>query len=664
VSKPTDSKAEPAVGGSGQHIPEAALALAAADAAKAAAQRQREHLWSLADLVAQSAEDLDLLLEAQGFELRCSDRNGLLHFDSAGAEEEPPKPAPLLQGLHTVWRNRPSSDSREPPNLYLELMPLRLHCALRLAGLRMMLGDFAATDALLREAEARMTFCVYLFPWLYVEFCAMKLQWRRLKREVKIAEAHALPPKSSLAVKWLNPLVFANGACPQTDSALFRTFVRRAQAPSLMADTAWVVEHVPPSGEQGDQHLRDYLRELLSVVRVAMQEGGHDYGQLFRLLREGLEEVLWVKGLSPEASQDFALLFALFSNLVSVAESCKALQFEKPELPQQGGAESLGASKAGKADPKAAAAKGGGGADMSGKVDSEKLPRRVALDLQRHLKRQGAAEGALAYSLQAQQEAQKQLPFRAVLRHALALKRECNIFENVYHSERLLSDQLHVKLSKASEVYAKVKILPEEALKEIDEPNAPPSAGDVLIHWMRTDVQDSLQPASDCCSFLVFLCPLGEEAPAIVARCRDVQVAGLRKLLDGLWRDLGHCKPASAVTAAFFGQRLRDLARTLRGKAKGEVLAGSDARLDKALAEFLRELEVPNGDGGAPAPAGAQDAEAAAVTSELLDSQKVQGVLLAVTRLLDRGLFAARVAHPGLSRFLRVAVRPLSIFPA
>merc|ERR1719456_273118 len=99
--------------------------------------------------------------------------------EEVAAREKPPNP-PLVPPLAVDWRERPESDSREPANIYLELMPLRLHCELLLARLRLDLGDLEIANRLLKEAEARMARCVNLLPWLYVQFCVLKLQWRRL----------------------------------------------------------------------------------------------------------------------------------------------------------------------------------------------------------------------------------------------------------------------------------------------------------------------------------------------------------------------------------------------------------------------------------------------------------------------------------------------------
>merc|ERR1719229_1615947 len=97
----------------------------------------------------------------------------------------------------------------------------------------------------------------------------------------------------------------------------------------------------------------------------------------------------------------------------------------------------------------------------------------------------------------------------------------------------------------------------------------------------------------------MLLAPLGAEHPALVARCRDVKAPGLRTLLDDLWKDLLHCKPAANVSAAYIGQRLLEVARLLRGPARGELLAGSDELLDAALGELLRELDASPSDGAA-----------------------------------------------------------------
>merc|ERR1740121_827233 len=94
------------------------------------------------------------------------------------------------------------------------------------------------------------------------------------------------PPDAPNDALYRDPKAFADGKCPPTDSPLFRTFIRRGRAPSLALGSEWV----PPAAREGEDDLNRFLSELLEVLSMAAKEGGHDYAQVFALLREGLEE--------------------------------------------------------------------------------------------------------------------------------------------------------------------------------------------------------------------------------------------------------------------------------------------------------------------------------------------------------------------------------------
>jgi len=379
------------------------------------------------------------------------------------------------------------------------------------------------------------------------------------------------------------------------------------------------------------------------MIRLSMREGGSDYRQQLELLREGLEEVLRVEVLLP-ASEDkpsaFDRIYAFFSCFAAVASCRKALLFSDKE-----------------------AVKGAPGPPP---IDIDKLPARVGLDMQRHLQRQ-AVEGALGYSAAAMQAAQKQLLFRSVVRHAIALRRECDLFGSLFQPERLICDQFHVTLALASEAYAKARILDAAPLKTIETPTEAPSEGDVLIIWTRPDLtaagkSSAGPPPSECSSLLAFVCASAKaeedvdpaESRHLVARSPDVHLASLRRLADILATDLQHCRPATAVAAAHVEQRLREVACTLRGSAAGSSggaeAKGGDERLDASLAQLLMHLagEQADPDGGPP---------------KLLESQLVQAAIQAMIRLLDPSVGAAKVSHPQLARFLRSVLTVRDLLP-
>jgi hypothetical protein len=426
----------------------------------------------------------------------------------------------------------------------------------------------------------------------------------------------------------------------------------------LVEDTEWVL-----TGQvDAEGSLERYMQELLTAIRIALQEGGHDYAQLRTLFREGIEEVLRsciiatraAKTAAPE-STSFDLLHALFASVVSTAEMRKALQFENTGDPPPAAA----------ADPKGKAPAAAAPAAVPPPIQAASLPPRIALDLQAHLKRQGN-EGALAYSADAQASSKSSLLFSTVTKHALALRRECDTFSSIFQSDRLLCDQLHVNLSAASADYKKAKVLDDALLLAVETPPALPTNGDVLIQWTAPDPPLRAPPQLGCV-FLAFVCTLGEEpetdAP-LVARSPVLQRATIRGLSDSLGNDLDHCKPASAVTGEYMEQRLRTVAKDLRGivppKSNEEPVEVVDAALDAALLKLLLSLQD---DGVEPPPVGDDGEPLPPTRPNLLSAAKVQRLIRALIRMLDVNSHAARVAHPELSTFLRAVLKPLAIFP-
>lgn len=608
----------------------------AASAKGSTSFRERQQL--LADMVEQCVRDLDSLLDVQGFQLRPSNLNSFLDFgpDGNGSEAlKPPEQPSLLPPMKPKFADREQSDSREPPNVYLELMPLRLHCELQLAGLRLELGELDKTLPLLQDAEARMARCVHLLPWQYVQLSSLKLKWRRLTYTLGLAKVSASPDAPN-AVLFRDPKYFATGLCPPTDSPLYRTFMERAQTPALEGESEWV----PPAERIPEEGLQGFLQELLAVARLALREGGNDFQYLMQLFRESLEEVLRVELLLLQTDADrkpnFGRIHAHFGCFVAVAACRKALLFNEKEVPR--------------------------GAPGPPAVDLDKLPTRAGLDMQRGLQRQ-SVQGALAYSQAALQAAQKQLLFRAVLRHLLALRRECDLFGGLFRPERLLCDQLHVTLAQASEAYSKGRILDEALLQALESPpEETPVSGDVLVLWTRPDLTARAStgpelPPSECLSILAFICastPADEEGESaaskpLIARCNNVNLEGLRALANTLSADLGHTKPAAAVAAVHVERRLREVACTLRGSASTEAML-ADERLDAAISNLLTELAGDQADPEGAAP-------------KLLDAQLVQAALQAMIRLLDPVVGAAQASHPALGAFLRAVMAPLDIFP-
>eukprot|EP00930_Biecheleria_cincta_P076561 TRINITY_DN6376_c0_g4_i1.p1 TRINITY_DN6376_c0_g4~~TRINITY_DN6376_c0_g4_i1.p1 ORF type:complete len:3084 (-),score=609.55 TRINITY_DN6376_c0_g4_i1:253-8580(-) len=611
-------------------------AASAKDMATSSSFRERQLL--LADMVEQCVRDLDSLLDVQGFQLRPNNLNSFLDFgpDGNGTEAlKPPEQPSLLPPTKPKFADRQQSDSREPPNVFLELMPLRLHCELQLAGLRLELGELDKALPLLQDAEARMARCVHLLPWQYVQLCSLKLKWRRLTYTLGLAKVAASPDAPN-AVLFRDPKYFATGLCPPTDSPLYRTFMERALTPALEGESEWV----PPAERVPEEGLQGFLQELLAVVRLALREGGNDFQYLMQLFRESLEEVLRIDLLllptDAERKPNFGRIHAHFSCFVAVATCRKALLFNEKEVPK------------GAAGPPA--------------IDLEKLPTRAGLDMQRGLQRQ-PVQGALAYSPAALQAAQKQLLFRAVLRHLLALRRECDLFGGLFRSERLLCDQLHMTLAQASEAYAKGRILDETFLQALENaPEEAPVTGDVLVLWTRPDLTARVStgqesPPSECISVLAFVCastpPAAEEGePAeikpLIARCSSVNLEGLRALANTLNADFEHTKVATAVATVHVERRLREVACILRGFARIDAMP-ADERLDAALGKLLLELAGEQADPEGAAP-------------NLLDAPLVQAALQAMIRLLDPVAGAAQASHRALGAFLRAVMVPLDVF--
>jgi len=377
------------------------------------------------------------------------------------------------------------------------------------------------------------------------------------------------------------------------------------------------------------------------------------------LFREGIEEVLrsCSRGLGkkgiPESSS-FDLLYALFSCGVAVVEARKSLQFELS-----------GDAPPAAVDPKAKAPAAGGAGVPPPPITVASLPVRVGLDLQAHLKRQDN-EGALGYSSNALADSKNSLLFSTVVKHALALRRECDTFSNIFQADRLLSDQLHVNLSVASEPYKKARVVDEALLVAVETPVALPTTGDVLIQWMPPD-PPLLAPPDSSCVFLAFICTLGEEpatAAPMVARSPVLQRATIRRLLDSLAIDLDHCKPAAAATGEYLEQRLRTLSRDLRGivlptKNSEDYVEPVEPKFDAALLKLLLSLQD---DDAEPPPVGADGEALPPTCPKLLSAAKVQRLLRALIRLLDVNSRAERVSHQELSTFLRTVFTPLEVF--
>lgn len=146
---------------------------------------------------------------------------------------------------------------------------------------------------------------------------------------------------------------------------------------------------------------------------------------------------------------------------MSVADVRKALHFDLQKPPEDAAPISKGAK--GKATENGSTPPA---------MDVSSLPMRVVLDIQRHLKRQ-AHEGALAYSQTALQELQSKIPFQTVVQYLFSLRRECETFSNLFQSDRLLCEELHVAMS-VSEAY-KVKLLHKSTVDALTTPPEVPA---------------------------------------------------------------------------------------------------------------------------------------------------------------------------------------------
>eukprot|EP00928_Gymnodinium_smaydae_P013443 TRINITY_DN14900_c0_g2_i2.p1 TRINITY_DN14900_c0_g2~~TRINITY_DN14900_c0_g2_i2.p1 ORF type:complete len:3483 (-),score=804.97 TRINITY_DN14900_c0_g2_i2:72-9770(-) len=420
----------------GEFAKEAADAVPAAS--PSAAERGRDVTRRAAESVRAAIEDIDRIMRARNGpsraapdELHPGDMNFL--FRSPG-DPSVNSELKILPRVAERFRDRPVSDTRPKPNVYLTLAPLRLRCELILARLLLDMGNVDEAEVLMKESELRMARSVMLLPWLHVEFAVLKLRWRRLCLETGKNKV-SVPTDAPNNLKYRDPRAFEAGVCPSADSPLFRTFLSRAKVPSMTDDSQWM-----PRSDEDMGGLDGYLEELLGVVRTSIERGGHDYNQLLALFREGIEESLRVRasgaaggaaqadGGDEPAKAGHNQLYALFACAVAVAECRKGLQFlsNTPPPPE---------------DPKAKDPKGGAVGPVA--VDSKALPPRVISDLQHNLKRQ-ASEGGLAYGAGALQELQAAVPFRVATRHANALRRECDSFSSLFQSERVGGRTDHV----------------------------------------------------------------------------------------------------------------------------------------------------------------------------------------------------------------------------
>jgi hypothetical protein len=633
-------------------------------------EQYRSRQEYLIKLALQCLEDIDKLLSIQGFELHPHNRNVVLNIGDT--DEVPAYPQlPFLPPLRRGHCQKTESDSRDPPSLYFELLPIRCNYELMLIKLCLDIGDFSEARRLLphtkedvnqlddfevcrrllKEAETRTARCLHLMPWLHVQLSLLKLRWRRLDLQIGVASKTIVPPRTNYVI-YRDPKTFADGSCPPTTSPIYRTFIQRATSTPLTEDTEWVLAgQVDIEGS-----LERFLQELVVVARVSALEGGHDYAQLRGLFREGIEEV--VRSCStPEKKKSkeeppFDILYALFACVVGVADSRRGFQFELGEAPP----------------PKVEDAKGKAApAPVAGvpppNIDCTLLPQRVAIDVQAHLKRQ-SNEGALAYSATAQTDSKKSLQFMIVIKHALALRRQCDLFASIYQSERIICDQLHVALTHASEQhYKKDKVLNDALLQAIEAPVPAPTSGDVLFGWFRAD-PPLKSPPSDTCILLAFVCPLGEDAATpVMARSPVLQRSEVREFFSTLRCDLDHCKPAASVTGEFLAQRLRKLTRTLRGFVITNIFEAPPKELEAVFETALMELLTSLQDDSVEPPVVPEGGEAPPLAiPELLSAAKVQKLLKAIISLLDVNNHGARVIHPELSSFMRKALAPLKVF--
>jgi len=291
------------------------------------------------------------------------------------------------------------------------------------------------------------------------------------------------------------------------------------------------------------------------------------------LLREGLEEVLRVRHDLPEEPDPQHLIYAFFSLLVAVTDLKKACHFEVNNTkPTPGQAQAP--------------------------VDGATLPARIGHEIQQGLRRQ-AWEGALGYSESATQDSK--IPLQLLQKYAFALRRECSVFSNLFQSERMLCDQLHVSLLQV-EHYKKSKALDASLIATLETPPEMPRTGDLLIHWMEPDVVPIVQHGNERSDFLVLICPrdLPAEHPQaqnphlntpLVARGRELYRDSIRRLYDGLCNDLDHCKPAAAVSRDFMKQRLQTVSRVIGGGLYNTEIEGVfDPDVDNAMKWLLLTL--------------------------------------------------------------------------
>jgi hypothetical protein len=595
----------------------------------------RDFKLALADLIDVCIHDLDCMLESEGFELFPYNVNKLQHIKRADELTEGDGDAekasdPLLPGLSRVFRPGPESDSRHLPNIYLETMPLRCHCELLLAAIRLDLGDLEIGRRLLQEAEARMARCVHFMPYLYVQFCCLKLKWRRLDLKTRRI-ALAMAPPSDNKINYNGPNAFVDGVCPTPVSPVFRTFLKKARSPSLTADTAWLNMQVKKEA------LDTFLKELLDVVRVAVVEGGHDYSQLIWLLMEGLCEIVDTHVTSRQDPDESAFkpMYVFFLAIVTVSELKRALHFTVGD----------NASGAGKGAP----------------VDATQLPQQIALDIKMHLERQ-MFEGALAYSENAVLETTKTIGFQTVVKHLFALRKECDIFHSTTHAERVLCDQLHVAMINLSPVYKQSKVIDDTLMKNLETPPDVPKEGNIMFFWAQADPGSSEALSIQATTTLMaFICPLQEDEDAplpLVLQINGVRKQELRKLFDDLHVDLDHSRPAVGVATDYVEGRLRELVRILKGKGHEENSDTPDAVVDGAVDKLLRSLAFDDPDAAAP-----EDPNALPPLPEKVEAKKVGALLRSLVRLLDLGAVAARNTHPELNRFLRRSLGPFGLFP-
>lgn len=216
----------------------------------------------------------------------------------------------LLPASHNAFtwnKDLPPDDTRNLPNVYLKMLRQRTIALLMLADIKMQVvtteeaydmyiepNAFASTHPSninyhylleatqhLKEIEAALPRLLWFPSRYFVQFGHLKLKWRRFVcMEGRIGRPffESVDPHLEFSLR--------DSKCPMPLEPIFRSFYLRNQKASLVKpEYRW-------SSDPLQESLDTFLKEVRSVLRIAVKEAGSEHNQLTSLMYETFLEVL------------------------------------------------------------------------------------------------------------------------------------------------------------------------------------------------------------------------------------------------------------------------------------------------------------------------------------------------------------------------------------